>query len=79
MQDRYQSKLPRGADERAWLREVIEVAHRHNCAAVSVTGEMWRWSKGRTIAIHVGGQELALMAFATARPDDLEHVARFED
>lgn len=63
MQDRYQLTIAAGEDEEARLRSIVEEAHRLGCVAVSVNGAMWRKSRGRTIAIHVGGDEDSLLLF----------------
>jgi hypothetical protein len=79
MQDRYETALQPGADEEAWLTDIVNIAHSVGCAAVSVNGSMWRQSRGRTIAIHVGGTPDALLMFAAAKPAHLKHVKRFDN
>lgn len=77
MQDRYEETLAAGTDEEAWLRQIIDKAHGYGCVAVSVNGTMWPRSRGRTIAIHVGGDEDALALFMLGSPPSLKHVRRF--
>lgn len=77
MQDRYEETLAVGTDEEAWLRQIIDRAHRQGCVAVSVNGAMWPHSRGRTIAIHVGGDEDALALFLLGSPPSLKRVKRF--
>lgn len=77
MQDRYEEALTAGTDEEAWLRQIIDRALGCGCVAVSVNGSMWPRSRGRTIAIHVGGDEDALALFLLGSPPSLKRVKRF--
>ncbi|MBT2185570.1 hypothetical protein [Sphingobium nicotianae] len=57
-----------GRNEVSWWAEIKQAADAWHCSVISLRGDMWPSSKGRTIVYKAAGEDHMVTAFMIARP-----------